>query len=95
MGGGGWLAKIVFSSQTGSLPFSNTLCRLYMQAICSNRTVNVMLGEEALLALKAGPSACGGEGGEGGGLLSNTQDVNISNNVCLVSSVSQDTALCH
>ena len=79
-GGRGWL-KLCFSSQTGSLPFSDTLCRLCMESICSNRTVDVMLGEEALVALKAAPSAC-----RGGGALSNTQDVNISNTVCLVPS---------
>ena len=81
-GGRGWL-KLCFSSQTGSLPFSHTLRRLCMESICSNRTVTVMLGEEALVALKAGPSACRGWGG---GALSYTQDVNISNTVCLVPS---------
>ena len=64
-GGGEVVAEIVFSSQTGSLPFSHTLRRLCMESICSNRTVTVMLGEEALVALKAGPSACRGWGGGG------------------------------
>ena len=49
-----------------------------------------MLGEEALVALKAGPSAC--RGGGGGVALSNTQDLNISNTGCLVPS--DKTQLC-